>query len=896
MTELCYHCGQSVSDGARFTAIIKDQEQTMCCPGCMAIALAITEGGLENFYIYRSALSLRPDTASTAADRFEAYDLPELSAEFIQQIFVDSDAANIKTLNKITLNVNGITCAACAWLIEKHVSSLSGIEEVLVNISGHRATVVWQPQQIKLSQILNAFLHIGYHASPLGEQSQSLLREQENRRYLLKLGVAAIGMMQAGMLAIGLYAGAFEGISEEIKNLLRWVSLIFATPVIFYSGQIFFIKAWNNLKQVANDFGQALADKATFVDKVSTVKLVMDVPISLALLLAYLASLYATMTSGGDIYFESITMFVFFLLLGRYVEMRVRHRNELLGDGFSQGLPITASLLARASESKATFSSLSSRATGDRLQASNLANKKPGDPESSSDAEGINSDATTPIEVPVKTLQQGDVIRVAAGATLPCDGVVEEGASTVSEALLTGEQYPVNKRVGQAVCAGSINGENPLTIKVSAIGKETRLSSILSLVERAQSEKPQQQALADQLARVFVLVVLLSALATAVCWWVVAPERALWIVVSVLVVACPCALSLATPAALAVASGELRKHGFLVTRGHVIETLANIDSVVFDKTGTLTEGKMTISSVHSLTDLCDNKLLRYAAALEAYSKHPLAHAFKAVRVFPRASNVCQHLGSGITGTIDKVEFGIGHQAFIEKHFSLAGLDAPALQSGQSCLLLADSRGAMAWIIVQDQLRPGANAAVSSLQRQLDVQLLSGDTQQVVANIAHQLSINNWQAAITPDKKLQHIRELQKSGRRVLMIGDGINDVPVLSGADISVAIGDASDLARVHADSILIGGDLSAILVARTIALQTRRIIRQNLAWAACYNLLGISFAVFGFVPPWAAAIGMSASSILVVLNALRIRGTSSPSMAWYSRWFYPRKLLVARN
>lgn len=890
MTELCYHCGQSVPDGARFTAKIKDQQQAMCCPGCMAIALAITDGGLENFYIYRSALSLRPDTANTAADRFEAYDLPELSAEFIQHIIVEDDSENSRTLHKIILNVNGITCAACAWLIEKHLSSLSGIEEVLVNISGHRATVVWHPQQIKLSQILNAFLHVGYQASPLGEQSQSLMREQENRRYLLKLGVAAIGMMQAGMLAIGLYAGAFEGISEEIKNLLRWVSLIFATPVIFYSGQSFFIKAWHNLKQVVSDLSQAVADKTTFVDKVSTVKLVMDVPISLALLLAYVASLYATITSGGEIYFESITMFVFFLLLGRYVEMRVRHRNELLGDGFSQGLPITASLLARAAEKKATHSSLSSRATGDRLNESDLAYSN------LIDTEDNYSDDNTPVEVPVKTLQAGDLIRIAAGATLPCDGVVEEGASAVSEALLTGEQYPVNKRVGQTVCAGSINGENPLSIKVSAIGKKTRLSAILSLVERAQSEKPQQQALADQLARVFVLVVLLSALATGLYWWAVAPERALWIVVSVLVVACPCALSLATPAALAVASGELRKHGFLVTRSHVIETLANIDSVVFDKTGTLTEGNMTISDVHSLTDLCDDKLLRFAAALEAYSKHPLANAFKSVRVFPRASNVCQHLGSGITGTIDNRVFGIGHQAFIEKHFSLPALDAPALQFGQSSLLLANSHGAMAWIVVQDQLRSGAKAAVSALRDQLDVQLLSGDTPQVVANIAHQLSIKHWRAAVSPDEKLQHIRGLQQSGHRVLVIGDGINDVPVLSGADISVAIGDASDLARVHADSILMDGDLSAVLAARTIALQTRRIIRQNLAWAACYNLLGISFAIFGFVPPWAAAIGMSASSILVVLNALRIRGTTSPSIAWYSRWFYPRKLLVVSS
>lgn len=782
----------------------------MCCPGCQAVATAIAAGGLENFYQYRSELSLKPDES---ADNYAVYDLPEVNTEFIQKIPSAESEEKNGDHYRIRLDVSGITCAACAWLIEHHLGSKEGIMTVLINVSAHRANITWQAQKIKLSEILQAFSEIGYQARPVGDDLGTNIRQQEKRRYLLKLGVAGLGMMQTGMLAIALYAGAFEGMDESMVVFLRWVSLLFTTPVIFYSGQSFLINAWHNLRNVS----------------LHKFMLSMDVPIALALLLAYCASVWACITAQGEVYFDAVTMFVFFLLIGRYLEMRIRHRNELLGEGITQEMP----LIVR-------------KVVDGAFQ-----------------------------EVPVKSLQIGDLIRIPAGTIFPADGIVTEGSGAVSEAILTGEQRPVRKNIDDGVCAGSINEESPLTIKLTALGQQTRLSTILNLVERAQSEKPVQKALADKLSAYFVLSVLVIAAICALTWWLLAPERALWVVVSVLVVACPCALSLATPAALTVASGELRKRGFLVTRGHVIEALAAVDHIVFDKTGTLTEGKMSVAAVLPIFPLSEEKILGIAAALELDSKHPIARAFNTHNIPVAAKNITQHLASGIDGDIEGKNYGIGSPEFISRHFNLEAPPTPALSPAQSCLLLANSDQTLAWIILQDRLRSGAEETINTLSQQTTLHLLSGDRQETVASLAQSLNIAHWQGGLSPQQKLEKIQSLQKAGHCVLMLGDGINDIPVLSGANVSVAIGEATDLARVHADSILLVGNLSVICHAVHIAHLTRRIIGQNLSWAIFYNLIAVCLAVMGWVAPWAAALGMSASSLLVVLNAMRINPLS---------------------
>ena len=790
----CYHCGLPVTAGSDFVVTIDNQPREMCCPGCQAVAIAIRDGGLEQFYRFRSSLSIRPESEQRTA--LEAYDLPEVQTEVAHDIADDH--------RQISLLVSGITCAACAWLIEHHLEKIPGVLTAHVNVTTHRASIEWQPSAVKLSRILSAFEAIGYQARPVSDEQAEAARKKENRRFLQRLGIAGLAMMQAGMIAVGLYAGAFQGIDPQWQSYLRWVSLVIASPVVLFSAYPFFSSAWRNLKLR---------------------HLTMDVPVSLAIGLAFAASAWATWTGTGEVYFDSVAMFTFFLLLGRYLEMRVRHRNELSAAGLGQLLPPVATILQ-------------------------------GDTEKS---------------VPVKSLQPGNCIRVGVGDTIPCDGIIVNGESSIVEAVLTGEYLPVHRQEGESVSAGTINSEHPLVIEVTAIGSKTRLSAVLHLVDRAQAEKPAQVVLADRVAGYFVAGVLLVSALVGYFWWQHQPEHALWVVLSVLVVTCPCALSLATPAALAVASAELRKRGFLINRGQALETLSGVNHVVFDKTGTLTQSAMSIASVTPLGDYPQQQLIAIAAALEQDSRHPIAQAFADIAVTVPASNVKHSVAQGISGEINGQQWAIGRADFVARQFSYPAVEPPELEAGQVALLLASQEALQAWIVLQDQLRPSAEKSIAQIRQSAGVSLLSGDRAAAVEAMAHRVGIDHWQGAMSPADKLAELVKLQSTGKRVAMVGDGINDVPVLSGADVSIAMGDATDLARIHADSILLSGNLETLVSALHIARRTRRIIRQNLSWALLYNLSALPLAAAGWVPPWAAAIGMSASSLLVVINALRL-------------------------
>ena len=828
--ESCYHCGLPVPANTHFTVEIKGENQPMCCPGCQAVATAICDGGLSRFYQYRAANATRPDPSKQSV--LEAYDLPEVQADYIEQV---TDSSGNSKHQSIQLLVGGITCAACAWLIEQHLEKIPGILNVRVNVTNHRSVVEWDVQQLKLSELLKAFLVIGYDARPASDEAVRSLREKENRRFIQRLGVAGLGMMQAGMIAVGLYLGAFQGMDPVWQNYLRWISLIIALPVVLFSAYPFFQAAIRNLRMGS---------------------LTMDVPVSLAIGLAFTASCWATISKTGEVYFDSVAMFTFFLLLGRYLEMRVRHRNDSYAEGLGQLLPPTTTKLSEEGE----------------------------------------------VSVPVKSLKIDDLIRVAAGETIPCDGRIEEGVSSVVESVLTGEQLPVFKQPGDLVSAGTINSENPLVVTVHAVGKQTRLSAILSLVEQAKIEKPSQVALADRIAGYFVLAVLFIAAGVAMWWWQNDPQQALWVVLSVLVVTCPCALSLATPAAMAVATGVLRQKGFLVSRGHVLEALSSADQIIFDKTGTLTLGNMTIAEVIPLSDqggpeekLPKKRIVQIAAGLESGSRHPISKAFSEITEKLAVNNVEQKVGAGISGMVDvgdvytfttttfnttarfngptgQIKVAIGQPSYIASLFDVVPPDLPTIDATKLPLLLATQQGSLGWILLEDQLRPGAVEAISKLKATgLGISLLSGDRENAVADMAQKLSIGRWFGGMSPEQKLLQAKQLQEDGHKLVMVGDGINDVPVLSGADVSVALGDATDFARIHADSIMLSGNLDTLPKAIALARATRRIIRQNLTWALVYNLVALPLAAAGMIPPWAAAIGMSTSSLLVVLNALRL-------------------------
>lgn len=785
--ELCYHCQLEIPTGADFTVDIEGELQPMCCVGCQAVASAIVTGGLAQFYQYRSESATRPDEDSQHS--WAVYDLPEVQQDFVLPL----DG----TQKQAQLLLGGITCAACVWLIEQHVQRLPQVSNVRVNASTHRCWISFDESIGSLSEIFASLNGIGFKPQPATDENQNRLLDEENRKALRRLSIAGLGMMQVGMVAIALYGGELFGISTQWQSYLRVVSWLFATPVVFYSAVPFYQAAWRAIK---------------------TRHLVMDVPVSIAIILAYSASVWAIMSQGPDVYFDSVSMFTFLLLIGRYLEMRARHRAGFAVGNLTQLLPPTAH----------------------------------------------RCDAQKNVEtVPLKLIKPGDTVMVMSGETIPCDGYVLEGRSQVDESLLTGESMAVAKTLGQSVAAGTVNGESPLWLRVDALGDNTRLSSISRLVAQAEQEKPAQVAIADRVAAYFVAAVLFVAAAVFIFWWQTKPEDALWITLSVLVVTCPCALSLATPVALTAATNRLRKQGLLVVKGHVIESLTKLDRIVFDKTGTLTEGQPTIDKVvcHQ-NEYSETEVLSLAAALERGNSHPIAKAFRGHEQQLDVGEVQSHTGAGVSGRWRGAELRLGRAAFV---LNQSDLETQAI-------VLAFDGQLIAEIFLTDPLRASAKPAVERLQsNNIHTELLSGDATATVCHIAEQLNISDARALVSPEEKLARVQAYQMQGDTVMMVGDGINDVPVLSGADVSVAMSGASDIAQTHADSLLLSGDLQALPKAIKSSFFARKIIAQNMTWAIAYNVFALPLAAAGLVPPYAAAIGMSASSLIVVLNALRL-------------------------
>lgn len=798
--QACYHCGADVPAASFYPVQIQGEPRLMCCPGCQAVATAIVEGGLDSFYQFRTSANERPeglgDSSLPAAQRWAIYDLPEVQAEFVVPL-----AGGLKQAN---LLLEGITCAACSWLIETHLKKSAAVKAVTVNLTTHRCSMIWD-ETARLSEIFAALHAIGYLPRPATDDQQQQLIKKENRIALFRIGVAGFGTMQAMMVAVGMYTGA----TDFWLDFLRWLSMLVATPVVFFSAWPFFQAAWRSIQMR---------------------HLVMDLPVALAIGLAYVASVWATITSSGEVYFESVSMFTLFLLVGRYVELRARHRNRLAFGNLAQLMPLTACCLR------------------------------------------MENGCETEQAMPVKTLQLGDLILVKPGDTFPCDGRVVAGESAVVEALLTGESQPVSKRPGDAVIAGTLNNHSPLKVQVTALGSATQLSAIERLASQAADDKPLQVLSADRIARFFIARLLVVCAAVFGFWLWYRPEDALWVTLSVLVVTCPCALALAMPAALSAATANLRKRGFLVARGHVIETLNNVTRVIFDKTGTLTQGQFTLAEVRLFdgVDHSREQLLGIAAALEVGSNHPLAAAFMPWRDVVTATDVKQITAAGVEGQVAGVCYRLGTVEFAA---SLANVHEPLpLPDDQHLWLLLASDQPLAWIGLLDQVRPDAAALIARLKASgLAVELLSGDQSGAVAQLAHQLGIDEFVAGAKPGDKLSHLTKRQAAGDKVLMIGDGINDIPVLSGADVSVAMASASDLAQTRADAVLLNDRLAVLAEALEIARRTKIVIRQNLRYSLIYNLLALPLAAAGMVPPWLAAIGMTASSLVVIFNALRL-------------------------
>ena len=802
----CYHCGQSIPDDVDLQVTIADQPRAMCCYGCQAVAQSIVDNGLQDYYRSRDALPESPREAMPAVlEQLALFDHVEFQKSFVKELGANEREAS--------LLLEGITCAACIWLNEQHVGRLSGVTGIDINYATRRARVRWDESRIKLSDILAAIAAIGYRAYPYDAAKNEEISRKERRDALWRLWVAGFGMMQVMMYAYPVYI-ADGDMSTDIESLMRWASLVLTLPVIFYSSAPFFRNAWRDLclRRVG-----------------------MDVPVALGVGSAFLASCWATLVQAGEVYFDSVTMFIFFLLGGRYLEMTARLKAVSVTEALAKLLPTFAQRML-----------------------------------------GFPSDRSLE-QCVVGELRPGDHVLVRPGEIIPADGQVVEGVSCANEALLTGESRPVPKSPGDSVTGGAVNAESPLIVRVDKVGEETRFSAIVQLMERAAAEKPRIVEMADRIASYFVATLLAIAVLVAVGWYLVDPSKALWITVSVLVVTCPCALSLATPIALTVAAGALAKDGLLVTRGHAIETLARATHFVFDKTGTLTTGHMRLLDTRVFADLGAGDCLALAAALEQASEHPVAKAIRraAGEYLHDPSKVFSEPGQGIEGEIGGRRYRIGRPDYALQASGGVLPDAAVdwLESGDTVVALADDRGCLALFRIGDELREDAAALIAELHRAgKRVVLLTGDSPAVAQRVAGELGIEDVRAGVTPQGKHDCVTALQAAGAVVAMVGDGVNDAPVLAQAQVSIAMGGGAQLARTQSDFVLLSENLDHLRRGLRRARRALRVIRQNLWWSFAYNFVALPLAIAGYVTPWLAGIGMSASSLLVVLNSLRIQ------------------------
>jgi Cu2+-exporting ATPase len=802
----CFHCGEALTPGQIYAARVGGVSRSMCCPGCAAVAQAIVDFGLEDYYRHRSQ---QPRAAvpvpAAVAERYRAYDHPDVQHAFVHAL------ANHRC--EAALVIDGMVCPSCAWLIERRLAQLPGVEAISVNLSRNRAKLRWRTDESSLSELFAAIEQLGYRAYPEDAGAvQQALEEQRNSQ-LRRIGLSGLLGVQVMMIAVSLYFGESNGIAVQFERFFRYTSLILTAPVLFYAGWPMLHGAWRDIR---NRY------------------LGMDVPVSLGLLAAFAGSVYATVTGNGPVYYESVCMFVFFLLVTRYFEFMVRKRSFDAAGNLRALRPVLAMRIRSDSATRRTE------------------------------------------EVAVAELAIGDRILIAPGSPIPADGQLLSGIASVDEALLSGESMPLTRRPGDRVIAGSMVIDSPLEVRVTAVGGDTVLARTIEFAERAQSYRPRLAQLAMRIAPWFVATVILIAIAAGGYWYWQGAQAWLAVSVAVLVAACPCALSLAMPAANAAACEFLLGNGVLTRSGAALEALAASREVAFDKTGTLTQGRPGLIRVHNIAEGIDEDFcLRIAAALEHGSNHPIAKALSGLLrsgVAAVATDLHYASGRGVTGRIQDNEYFLGNERLIRERCATARLSVPPA-SGM-LVWLADQRRVLCAFEFRDVLRPGADSLIRALHRLgKRTWVLSGDRARVTRVVAEGLKVDGWKADLLPQQKLERVAALQATGRTVAMVGDGINDAAVLAAADVSIAVGEASQLAQGKADMVVLRSDqvLDKVRLCFQSAGRCVAVMKQNVFWALLYNGAVIPMAVVGWLSPWMAALGMSLSSLLVTANSLRL-------------------------
>lgn len=799
----CYHCGLPLPQGAQWSTEIDQVRRAMCCPGCQAAAQTIVEMGLTDYYRTRSAYSATVDRGVLIPPELLLYDLPEAQKQF------DLNAES----SEATLSIEGIRCAACVWLIERRLARLPGLQAINLNVATERLYVRWNKDGCKPSDILQAVRDIGYAAYPYDAAKHGAQLRRAGRTLSRQLFVAGLSMMQVMMYAVPAYLSHDGTLEADMAALMRWASLLLTIPAVCYSALPFFRGAYASIRQRS---------------------LGMDVPVALGILAAFSGSVIAVVRGHGEVYFDSVTMFIFLLLCSRYLELIARRKAAGALEKLQHALPAAAARMAGYPAQR---------------ECSMIA---------------------------ATQLAEGDFILVKPGEAVAADGEIIEGATAIDISLLTGESAALKKGVGDTLPGGAINIAQAIVVRVSKAASDSTLSQLIKLIERAGNAKPHIAMWADRVAAWFVAGLLLFAVAVFMFWQWHDAARAWPIAIAVLVVSCPCALSLATPTALAAATDRLVRQGVLIVQPHVLEILHRTTHIVFDKTGTLTVGKPTLQAIQTFNDNDSAGCLQIAAALEASSAHPLALALIAAADTSSlllADDVCSHAGQGLEGSVDGIPYRLGNALFV------AGLSGQPIndhtQTSASMTAVYLGRKDL-WLVrfdLADAVREDARATVAYFQQMgKTVILLSGDQAEVTQHVAAELGISDAHGDCLPEQKLAFVQDLQQQGAIVAMVGDGINDAAVLRGADVSFAMGSGAALAQTHADTVLLSPRLSAIAETAEVASKAMQVIRQNLAWASFYNVVAIPAAAVGWINPWMSGIGMSVSSAVVVLNALRLR------------------------
>lgn len=780
----------------------------MCCHGCLAVYKAIKQAGLVDYYQDReSPATSRQEVVPASLRDLQAFDNPQ-----VQQSFVHSGDG---TLKEASLILDGITCAACVWLNENYLKSMKGIHSVNFNYSTHRAQIVWDDNEIKLSEILEGINKIGYRAYPYDPQSQEALFESNRKSLLKRIGLTAILGMQVMILAVAMYSGDAFGMEKGIRNTFRWLSFGLTIPIMIYAAEPFLRSALRSLKNFT---------------------IGMDVSVSLGISLAFVVSTYATVTGHGHVYYDAIIMFVFFLLSAKYFELSARKITANRIEAVTKQAPLMATVIDEQQTEKT---------------------------------------------IPASEVTKGDVLLVRPGETVPVDGNLIDGRASVDESLMTGESKPVLHCTGDLIIGGSINQDHPVKIQVTKIAQDTVLATLARLVERAQSEKPAISLLADKIAAWFISGVLLVAACAGVYWWNTGPEQTASVVIAILIVACPCALSLATPTAFSTAMGFLTSRGILLTRGNKFQVMAKATHFIFDKTGTLTTGRLTLNKITNFGNLPETKILAIAKSLETVSSHPIARSLK--NNSPEASSIqtkdiTNHPGLGLSGIINNTKWFIGSADFLrnEAGHTVENLENTAGNISETKVYLASDIEPVACLHFTDEIREDAARLVNDLTLAgKKITLLTGDHTTPAEYVGGQVGIKNVMASRTPEEKLEYVNECKNKGETVVMIGDGMNDAPVLAGADVSIAMGDGAALAALSSDIVLLTDKIASVFTIFKMAKKTMATLVQNLSWALLYNLIAISLATTGIITPWMAAVGMSASSIVVVINSMRMKNTA---------------------